>query len=47
MPTRASSFACPAPVSGDSLCIAPLLMTPEATLDRLGRILGEASQAAT
>jgi adenosylmethionine-8-amino-7-oxononanoate aminotransferase len=30
------------PLSGDSLCIAPPLMTPEATLDRLVNIVGEA-----
>jgi len=35
------------PVSGDSLCIAPPLMTPEATLDRLVNIVGESIQAAT
>jgi adenosylmethionine-8-amino-7-oxononanoate aminotransferase len=34
------------PVSGDSLCIAPPLMTPEATLDRIVTIVGEAIQAA-
>jgi 4-aminobutyrate aminotransferase-like enzyme len=34
------------PVSGDSLCIAPPLMTPEATLDRIVGILGEAIPAA-
>jgi adenosylmethionine-8-amino-7-oxononanoate aminotransferase len=34
------------PVSGDSLCIAPPLMTPEATLDRIVSIVGEAIQAA-
>ncbi|HLY90116.1 MAG TPA: aspartate aminotransferase family protein [Acetobacteraceae bacterium] len=33
------------PVSGDSLCIAPPLMTPEATLDRLVNIVGESIQA--
>jgi putrescine---pyruvate transaminase len=35
------------PASGDSLCIAPPLMTPEATLDRLVNIVGESIQAAT
>jgi adenosylmethionine-8-amino-7-oxononanoate aminotransferase len=35
------------PVSGDSLCIAPPLMTPEATLDRMVNILGEAISAST
>ncbi|HXA26395.1 MAG TPA: aspartate aminotransferase family protein [Acetobacteraceae bacterium] len=35
------------PVSGDSLCIAPPLMTPEATLDRIVGIIGESIQAAT
>jgi adenosylmethionine-8-amino-7-oxononanoate aminotransferase len=34
------------PISGDSLCIAPPLMTPEATLDRLVSIVGESIQAA-
>jgi len=33
------------PVSGDSLCIAPPLMTPEATLDRLVNIIGESIAA--
>lgn len=33
------------PVSGDSLCIAPPLMTPEPTLDRLVNIVGESIQA--
>ena len=33
------------PISGDSLCIAPPLMTPEATLDRLVNIVGESIQA--
>jgi putrescine---pyruvate transaminase len=35
------------PVSGDSLCIAPPLMTPEATLDRIVTIIGESIQVAT
>ena len=34
------------PVSGDSLCIAPPLMTPEATLDRIVGIIGESITAA-
>jgi adenosylmethionine-8-amino-7-oxononanoate aminotransferase len=34
------------PVSGDSLCIAPPLTTPEATLDRIVSIVGESIQAA-
>ncbi len=34
------------PVSGDSLCIAPPLMTPEATLDRIVSIIGELITAA-
>jgi 4-aminobutyrate aminotransferase-like enzyme len=34
------------PVSGDSLCIAPPLMTPEPTLDRITNIVGEAIQSA-
>ena len=33
------------PVSGDSLCLAPPLMTPEATLDRIVQIVGEAIAA--
>jgi adenosylmethionine-8-amino-7-oxononanoate aminotransferase len=35
------------PASGDSLCIAPPLMTPEATLDRIVEIVGESIRAAT
>ncbi len=35
------------PVSGDSLCLAPPLMTPEATLDRIVQIVGESIVAAT
>ena len=35
------------PASGDSLCIAPPLMTPEATIDRIVAIVGESIQAAT
>ncbi len=34
-----------APVSGDSLCFAPPLMTPEATLDRIVQIVGESIAA--
>ena len=34
------------PISGDTLCIAPPLMTPEATLDRMVSIVGESIQAA-
>ncbi len=34
------------PISGDTLTIAPPLMTPEATLDRLVSIVGESIQAA-
>ncbi len=34
------------PASGDSLCLAPPLMTPEATLDRIVQIVGESIQAA-
>lgn len=34
------------PVSGDSLCLAPPLMTPETTLDRIVQIVGESIQAA-
>ena len=35
------------PVSGDSLCFAPPLMTPEATLDRIVQIIGEAIAASS
>jgi adenosylmethionine-8-amino-7-oxononanoate aminotransferase len=35
------------PVSGDSLCFAPPLMTPETTLDRIVQIVGEAIAAAS
>ncbi len=34
------------PASGDTLCFAPPLMTPEATLDRIVQIVGESIQAA-
>jgi len=34
------------PVSGDTLCFAPPLSTPEATLDRIVQIVGESIQAA-
>lgn len=34
------------PASGDSLCLAPPLMTPEATLDRIVQIVGESISAA-
>ena len=34
------------PASGDSLCLAPPLMTPEATLDRIVEIVGESIAAA-
>jgi adenosylmethionine-8-amino-7-oxononanoate aminotransferase len=34
------------PASGDSLCLAPPLMTPESTLDRIVQIVGESIQAA-
>ncbi len=34
------------PVSGDSLCLAPPLMTPEPVLERIVQILGEAIAAA-
>ena len=33
------------PISGDSLCIAPPLMTPEPILDRIVNIIGESIQA--
>ena len=33
------------PASGDSLCLAPPLMTPEATLDRIVQIVGESIAA--
>jgi putrescine aminotransferase len=35
------------PPSGDSLCLAPPLMTPEATLDRIVQIVGDSIAAAT
>jgi adenosylmethionine-8-amino-7-oxononanoate aminotransferase len=35
------------PASGDTLCLAPPLMTPEATIDRIVAIVGEAITAAT
>jgi adenosylmethionine-8-amino-7-oxononanoate aminotransferase len=35
------------PASGDTLCLAPPLMTPEATIDRIIEIVGEAIVAAT
>ncbi len=35
------------PASGDSLCLAPPLMTPEATLDRIVQIVGDSIVAAT
>ena len=34
------------PLSGDSLCVAPPLSTPEATLDRLVQIIGESIRSA-
>ena len=34
------------PPSGDSLCLAPPLMTPEATIDRIVQIVGESIEAA-
>jgi adenosylmethionine-8-amino-7-oxononanoate aminotransferase len=34
------------PASGDTLCFAPPLSTPEATLDRIVQIVGESIQAA-
>jgi adenosylmethionine-8-amino-7-oxononanoate aminotransferase len=34
------------PPSGDSLCLAPPLMTPESTLDRIVQIVGESIAAA-
>jgi adenosylmethionine-8-amino-7-oxononanoate aminotransferase len=34
------------PPSGDSLCLAPPLMTPEATIDRIVQIVGESIAAA-
>ncbi len=34
------------PASGDSLCLAPPLMTPEDTLDRIVQIVGESIEAA-
>ena len=35
------------PASGDSLCLAPPLMTPEATLDRIVQIVGDSIVAAS
>jgi adenosylmethionine-8-amino-7-oxononanoate aminotransferase len=35
------------PISGDSLCFAPPLMTPEPTLDRIVQIVGESIAAAS
>ena len=35
------------PASGDSLCLAPPLMTPAATLDRIVQIVGESIEAAS
>jgi adenosylmethionine-8-amino-7-oxononanoate aminotransferase len=35
------------PASGDTLCLAPPLMTPEATLDRIVQIVGESIEAAS
>ena len=35
------------PASGDTLCFAPPLMTPEATLDRIVQIVGDAITAVT
>ena len=35
------------PASGDTLCLAPPLMTPEATLDRIVQIVGESIVAAS
>ena len=46
MLTIRSSVASGVISGGDSLCIAPPLMTPEATLDRIVGIVGEAIQAA-
>lgn len=35
------------PASGDTLCLAPPLMTPEATLDRIVQIVGDSIAAAS
>jgi adenosylmethionine-8-amino-7-oxononanoate aminotransferase len=35
------------PASGDSLCLAPPLMTPEATLDRIVQIVADSIAAAS
>jgi putrescine---pyruvate transaminase len=35
------------PVIGDTICVAPPLMTPEATIDRIPEILRAAIAAAT
>jgi adenosylmethionine-8-amino-7-oxononanoate aminotransferase len=45
--TRQRGGADGPPASGDSLCLAPPLMTPEATLDRIVEIVGESIVAAS
>ena len=45
--TRQRAASAGPPASGDSLCLAPPLMTPEATLDRIVQIVGESIAAAT
>jgi adenosylmethionine-8-amino-7-oxononanoate aminotransferase len=44
--TRQRGASAGPPASGDSLCLAPPLMTPEATLDRIVQIVGESIAAA-
>ncbi len=44
--TRQRAASAGPPASGDSLCLAPPLMTPEATLDRIVQIVGESIAAA-
>jgi putrescine aminotransferase len=45
--TRQRGASAGPPASGDTLCLAPPLMTPEATLDRIVQIVGESIAAAT
>ncbi len=45
--TRQRAASAGLPASGNSLCLAPPLMTPEATLDRIVQIVGESIQAAS
>ena len=45
--TRQRAASAGLPASGNSLCLAPPLMTPEATLDRIVQIVGESIAAAS